>query len=239
VHAQDALRRGEFSASADIPLPARATTVAEGDIDGDGRADLAVYLQGVGGVASSYAFGVLLQSAPGQFAPIETMAPQSGVDAQRLLLRDYDRDGRLDVLAYLSPSSFASDRSKVVTIRQGPGGLFAAPVYTSFADIEQGHDAVFADLDDDGELDMAIGGIGLKDGELRARVHLYRRDGAGGFTRVAQIAPQFGVSRLAAGDFDGDHRVDLAMLGDEHHCKMYLQSTTVPGAFDRASFLPD
>lgn len=239
VYAQDPMRRGEFAAPVDLALPARATAIVAGDVDGDTRPDLLVYLQSVGGVASSYAFGVLMQTAPGRFAPLETMAPQTGVDARRLLLGDYDRDGRTDVLAYLSPSRFASDRSKVVTIRQGPGGLFGPPVDTLLADIEQGDDAHFADLNDDGALDMAIGGIGLRDGELRARVHLYQQDGAGAFTRIAQVAPQFGVGILAAGDFDGDLRVDLAMLGDEHHCKMYLQSTTVPGAFDRASFLPD
>jgi hypothetical protein len=60
------------------------------------------------------------------------------------------------------------------------------------------------DLDDDGDLDLAVGSYG--DGA----VAIHRNDGAAGFTLDSAYAVGYGPYSLAAGDFDLDGDIDLA-----------------------------
>lgn len=237
VLVQRVANRGTFDAPEDITVAGGSPVIASGDVDGDSRADLVIQAQGVGGVSSRSVFLLLLQIAPGVFAPAEELAPQSGLAAQRLVIADYDRDGRPDILAYMTQQQSSATR-RLVVLLQGPGVTFTE-VDTPLSDIDEVSDAVFADLTDDGAIDAAVGGIGIRDGELRARVHLFHQRGDGGFVREARIAPQFGVTRMTAGDVNDDGRIDLVFVGDENHCQVALQSRASPGTFDDLRFLAD
>ena len=237
VLVQRAANRGTFDAPVDIAVAGGSPVIASGDIDGDSRVDLVFQAQGVGGVSSSSVFVLLLQTAPGVFAPAEQLAPQSGLAAQRLVIADYDRDGRQDILAYMTQQQSNATR-RIIVLLQGPGVSFTE-VGTSLAGIEEVSDGVFADFTDDGAIDAAVGGIGIRDGEVRARVHLFHQSGNGGFVRASSIAPQFGVTRMTAGDVNDDGRVDLVFVGDENHCQVALQSPTSPGTFEDRRFLAD
>ncbi len=69
---------------------------------------------------------------------------------------------------------------RIVVLLQGPGVSFIE-LDTSLAHIEEVSHAVFADLTDDGAMDVAAGGTGIRNGEMRARAHLFHQDGNGGF----------------------------------------------------------
>src|SRR5262245_19556096 len=115
-------------------------------------------------------------------------------------LADLDGDGDID--AAFVHNAFA----KVTVIRNQGGGTYAQP--ESYAIGNPSQCVIAADLDGDGRLDLIAADTGTN-GEGN-RVSVLRNTGAS-FAAAVHYSAGVGPSGLAAADFTGDGRVDIAV----------------------------
>jgi hypothetical protein len=200
--------------------------VAAGDINGDGKPDLvtANYLDGT--------VSVLLNTTP-QGAAIPTFSAQqtfgAGVSPQSVAVTDINGDGKPD----LALANYGGQVSVLLnTTAQGaPVSTFAARKI--FA-VGRGASAVAAkDFDGDGKPDLAIAN------QLDDTISLLLNTTAQGAT-----LPDFAVQQtfavgdvplsVAAADFDGDGKSDLAVANEGSRSVSVLLSTPETITLDRA-----
>ena len=239
---QDANNRGTFLPSALIPLPGNATAVAIGDVNGDGRNDLALrmYLSSINYVWNT-ALGIVYQQAGGTLDPVVTWSPQTGLNTQTLAITHYDTNGLSDVVEFFTPSGEAYS-AKVTSLLQSTLGTFAA-VDTSLAAVRGIDDGVVADLNGDGRPDFAsvgfypTGTTPLSSPTVESTLHTFMQNGSGGFGQTASVSLPISCSRIAAGDINGDGLSDLVVLGSENRVMLLLQSSSTHGTFLPPQFL--
>ncbi|MFN8095001.1 MAG: FG-GAP-like repeat-containing protein, partial [Vicinamibacteria bacterium] len=173
--------------------PGLRASVAWGDYDGDGDLDLVVG----SGMASQT---ILYRNDGGTL--VDSGVPLPRCESGSLAWADYDGDGDLD-LALTGTSWGLGTR-----IYRNDGGSFV----DSGVPLVGAHygSVSWADADGDGDSDLLVTGS-LEDG---AGSRFYRNDGGGSFVPIESGIPWLANSRVAWGDFDGDHRLEVAAVGD-------------------------
>jgi len=174
------------------------------DFDGDGTPDVAVANEyaGIGGTDPG-AYSILLGNADGTLdAPLS--ADLGEIFNSEMGVGDFNDDDRPDLVA----GDSATD-SLAATPNTG-GGTFGPAVSSPFTGSGAEGMAV-GDFDEDGEPDVAVG---HSDDDA---IHLLTGNGDGTFAQGPDH--DFGFDNdpyaLAAGDFDGDGHLDLA-VGDDY-----------------------
>ncbi len=176
-------------------VPARAAspsavTLVLADLDGDRRLD--VIEAGGGGVR-------LLKNEGGRFADVTPASGLSG-PARAALGGDYDNDGQVDLLVV---------RTTGLALYHNEGeGRFAAVGESAGLPEREGlpATAAFADVDHDGDLDIVVPGL------------LLRNNGDGSFadvTREAGLAVEGEPLAVVPTDFDNGRDLDLVVLRRE------------------------
>jgi tetratricopeptide (TPR) repeat protein len=180
-------------------------TAAWGDIDGDGDLDLIVSGSGTfirvyrndGDSFTDVTAGVGLASVPSGYS---------------LNLVDYDNDGWLDL--FISMNGWNGPYPDMLFHNEH--GKFANVSKKSGADDPgSGFVSLWADLDNDGWLDLVVANGVLKDGSVP---QIYRNNRDGTFTNATKTAgldepAQYGAIGIALGDYDKDGRVDIFING--------------------------
>jgi FG-GAP-like repeat len=189
--------QGGMTLGGHFPVDTLSKGLEVGDVNRDGHLDL------VNCANWGYDETLLLGDGLGAF---HVAAPPSEIDGDgepvRLLLRDFNNDGRLDIFVN------APDESSALLFFGDGKGNFPAPA----AEVEDlsgspyGMDA--ADLNGDGNLDVVIGGPSRTTND----VNVLLGDGTGEF-----IASTFGVQDLPAsnkiGDLNNDGAPDIVVAG--------------------------
>ncbi|MEE8526714.1 MAG: CRTAC1 family protein [Thermoanaerobaculia bacterium] len=206
-----------FAAGLAVP-PGAGLGVVFGDLDGDGWADLYV--------ANDETPNFLFRNrGKGVFEDLSLLSgtaysdrgrPEAGMGVD---LGDFDGDGRLDVVVtnfeFETNALYANAGDGLFTDVRWTSG-FAEPTLTELA-----FGVAFADLDLDGDLDLAVANGHILDNaesfnsqsRYRQRNQLFENLGGGRWREAAASGlDAVRASRgLVAGDFDGDGDLDLAV----------------------------
>jgi hypothetical protein len=166
-------------------------SIAVGDFDGNGAADLAVTNNGASSVST------LLGAGDGTFTS-EAAVPV-GTGPIGIVAADFTGDGRSDLAVANSGSASVSILVRNVA-NNGFSDEAGSPITVSTSPIN----LAVADVDADGRADLAVA-------TYSNAVDILRRNADGGFTRDPAIPVAGQQSGIAAGDFDGDGRADLAV----------------------------
>ena len=197
------LTSNSFAPRVDLALAGNSEGVAVGDLDGDGRPDLAL--------ADSSGFISLFRNlcTPGNigvstFGARVDLPAQSG--SENVVIGDLDGDGKPELIA----SAYLPQTMSVYRNLSVPGSLttnsFAAPVDYGLAG--RGHTIALADFNGDGKPDIA------EVTELASALSLFQNIGPGSFTNTSLAArvdftTGWNAWGVAVGDLDGDGRPDV------------------------------
>jgi hypothetical protein len=212
---------GRFETSSDGPIPVGegASGPAVGDVNGDRMPDVVVSRH------DSYEVLVLLSDGEGRLTPAATspvIVFEGGTPhSHEIELADVNTDRHLDLLMAQSEND-----QVLVLLGDGAAGFTAAPG-SPFGAGEHPYTITAADLDGDGDIDLAT--PNGESGDLSVLLG----DGTGGFRALAEPRVALGARPLAteAGDLDADGHVDLVVSGDDS-AKLRLLHGNGRGGFE-------
>jgi len=190
---------GTFRTGQKITYPGLIpNNLAFADFNGDGKLDLAV--------TGSNMVGVFLGSGTGSFQFYREFG--AGTDPVALVATDANRDGKTDlVVTNFGNSAVAGSIS--VLYGNGNGSFQASAFYASG---QFGAALARGDFNGDGLLDLVTVAESVKLTEV-VNVFLTNKDGSLGNALSTTLPTSAGDAiEIAVGDFDGDHKLDVALL---------------------------
>ncbi|MCC6675979.1 MAG: VCBS repeat-containing protein [Phycisphaerales bacterium] len=177
---------GAFTAEPGIPVTTAAWSVAPADLDGDGDVDFAF-------IATAEAVVRVRLKGPGGYGPEFTYPVAT--QPWHVRAREMTGDGRIDLVV-------TSRGGRAVTILKGTGGGEFAPLATVPVGF-QAQRAVIADLDDDGDDDIAVA-LPTNNGV----------DAIENFAAPGEAAMFQNISGCATGDYFMEFNVPFQMAAD-------------------------
>ena len=186
-----------------------ALSVAVGDFNGDGKADLAVANECPDSHCSAGAVSVLLGNGDGTFQAPQTYS-SGGSEAYAVAVSDVNKDGKADLIVANGCESANQCANGVVGVLLGNGdGTFqSASTYASGGVVATS--VTIADVNRDGNMDLIVGNQCLASTCASGGVSVLLGNGNGTF-QTAQSYATGGLSTVsvAVGYFNRDRKLDL------------------------------
>jgi hypothetical protein len=217
-----------FGAKQDFATGAGPRSITVGDLNGDGKLDLAV-----ANVNSNTVSVLLNNTAPGadtpSFAAKQDFA--TGAGPVSVSVGDLNGDGKLD----LAVASFNSNTVSVLLNITVPGA--DTPTFAAKQDFATGAGPIsfsLGDLNEDGKLDLASVNLLSDTVSVLLNTTLPGAD-TPSFAPKQDFATGFIPLSVTMGDLNADGKLDLAVVNSIFNTVSVLLNTTAPGA-DTPSF---
>jgi len=211
-----------YAAKVDFTTGSNPRSVSIGDLDGDGKADLAVANWSSPTVSifrnTSVAIGNISYAAKVDFT--------SGTGPISVSIGDLDGDGKADL-------AVANHNSGILSVFRNTGSVgsisYAAKV--DFTTTSGPHSVSIGDLDGDGKVDLAVANNSSN------TVSVFRNTGSvGNISYAAKVDFTTGTQpySVSIGDLDGDGKADLAVANYNSNTVSVLRNTSSVGSISYA-----
>lgn len=197
---------GTFAAKVDYGTGTQPVSVALGDLNGDGKADIAV------ANATSNTVSTLFNQGDGTFTP--KIDNHTGTSPRSVAVGDLDGDGKTDIVVANGNSNTVS-----VFLNQG-NGFFAAKV--DYAAGSSPRSVALGDFNGDGRPDLAVA-----NSAANAGVSVLLNQGNGTFAAKVDYAALESNS-VAVGDLNGDAKPDIVVTNGNTSTASVLLNTCGP-----------
>lgn len=228
---------GSFSARTILDVSGGASGIALGDIDGDGRPDIAAISESKNTVSVFRNMtnpGSITTESFGARIDFPTGSRPNGIE-----IGDIDGDGKSD-LAVANYGDGVSQSSYTVSVFRNTGftGSISSGSFAAKVDFQSSHGGVhvaFNDIDMDGKPDMIIT-------TFTTNISIFRNTSNSGAITPGSFAPKVdiiasnGLNSSAVGDIDGDGKADLMFVNRENSSVSVLRNISTPGSITRNSF---
>ena len=212
-----------YGTKTDFATGLSPSSVALGDLNGDGQLDLAITN------ANSNTVSVLLNTtAPGATTPTYSTTTDfaTGLSPSSIAIGDLNGDGQLD----LAITNANSNTVSVLLNTTAPGAT--TPTYSTTTDFATGlspSSIAIGDLNGDGKADLVVAN------QNSNTVSVFRNTTATGdttatFAARTDFATGVGPVSVAVGNLNGDGKPDLAIVNFSSSTVSVLLNTTVTGA---------
>jgi len=221
---------GSFASKVNFSTGLNPFYVAIGDLDGDGKPDMAVSNAGSNSVSVLRNTSSLGSITSGSFATKVDFA--LGLSPHCIAIGDIDGDGKLDLIVQDNNSNLVSVLRNTSSIGSITIGSFAAKV--DFATGASPENLLVGDVDGDGKLDIMVTNSGS------TTVSVFRNTSTLGSIGLSSFAPKVdfetgtGPYFLSFGDLDGDGKPDLAVVNT--NSLSILRNTSTLGTISSSSF---
>jgi FG-GAP-like repeat/IPT/TIG domain/FG-GAP repeat len=227
-----AITTTDFQPKQDFSTGIQPSSVAIGDLDGDGKSDLAV------ANLSSNTVSVFRNTSNsgsignGSFAVKVDFA--TGTNPYSVAIGDLDGDGKPDLVV-----ANASSNTVSVIRNTSVSGSIGSSSFATKVDFTTGSapfSIAIGDLDGDGKLDLAVAN------SVSNTVSLFRNTSFSGSIDISSFAFKVDFATglypysIAIGDLDGDGKSDLATVNVNANTVSVLRNTSIRGSIGTGSF---
>jgi len=214
--------RISFAGKVDSPTGTKPHSVSIGDLDGDGKPDLAVANMGSNTIS---VFRNTSTSGTVSFATKVDFATSSSPET--VSIGDLDGDGKPD----LAVTSYETKTVSVFRNTSTSGNVsFATKV--DFTTGSSPASVGIGDIDGDGKPDLAVTNYDIN------TVSIFRNTSTPGsvsFATKVDLATASGPNMISIGDIDGDGKRDLAVTNTKDNNVSVLRNTSIPGSVSFAA----
>jgi FG-GAP-like repeat/FG-GAP repeat len=189
-----------------------ASSVAIGDLNGDGKPDLAVANDcNVAYDCTSGSVGILFGNGNGTFS-LNAVYGSGGQDASAIALADVNRDGKPDLVVATACSSENCTSGTVSVLLNGGNGAFQ-PAVSYNTGQQQADSVAVADVNGDGRLDLIVGNECGNQNCVSGSVSVLLGVGNGTFqAAMSYDSGGTGTVSVTVADLDGRSNPDVVVV---------------------------